>query len=1811
MMISLQEKVTNAFLKNNITKTLLVVLLGFAGSNNLNAQVSQYSLDQLAVTTTAGAGVPVGSPYTNFPLVANYPTGAPAKTVLVATGVNVDDQIYTTNFGGAFNFNFKGANYTSLNVSTNGFVYFGTASGTPATEYNPVSSTNTYLGAISVYGRDMDFISTPATNTLGWRVVGTAPNRIYQVEWIARRSNAVNASPDGSVNMIFQLWMYESNGVIEMLYNPTNLSASNLTGQIGLRGDVNTDFNNLGYTNGGLPWPTGTMTTILSGVPNTNTSSVITRGTSTTAAATIQPTSYRLFRFTPVTCFAPGGLNVTGLTSSTATINWSAATPAPAFGYQYYVGTNPVPTGTTGSVGAGVLTAGLSSLTPGTQYYYAVRSVCSTSPSNVSSWSTVGTFTTYCLPVNTPYYEPFDGPVPNGTTPYHATTGLLLPICSSQQNIGAGNPWVTSSADYYTGSGMDQNILMYNGQNPGNSNPANVWFYTGGINLLASKSYTVDYLYGGTDVPSTVTNKMQVAFGTSPLAASMTTILDTHNNIKASPFGNKITFTPPADGVYYIGLRAFSDQNNGQLFVDDLQVYESICLKPTAVSVSSITGSTAFLSWTPPTPTPASGYVYYVSTSSTPPTNAAVPTGTTGSSSVTLTGLSGLTTYYFWVRSSCGAGDFGEWVALNNAGNPYFTTLVQINYCASLSTGNANYFTNFATSGAISDVSNATGYAPSGYANYTSQVITQARLGNVSVSTSYNDMAGGVGIAMWVDWNQDGTFDNTTERVYNSAAYLSAPPTINFTVPNTAALGITRMRIVVDWNATSPSACNAGIARGETEDYGFEVVTVPPALVIDNIDDTVCAGSPSNPIVITTGLASYQTFSWSPSTGVTGSGTVGDPYIITSSTTQTYTLTASQTASPFRFNKVKFVYTANPLPTPITVTPATPTMCQSGPAVQLTSSGGIVNGFPILSEGFNGATNSWTVTGSGSGSPIGNWTLRPNGYNIPLGAISSNDSSQFYHANSDAPGNGTTVTTTLTSPSFSLVGYTQASLSFWHIYRYFSGDTGTVQVSTNGTTWTTLSSYNSNQFGTTTGSFVQVLPITLNPYLGQANVQIRFVYTAGWDWFWAIDNVLVSGSASSAVTWNNLTTPVANGVPVPGLYTNAAATLPYIAGTGAISVYTMPSASTTFTASASTPSPVCSTVTEVPVTVSPVGTGTASGNQTICYGAPSNLTLTGTTGTITGWQYSATLAFTTPVAIPASASATLTSAQMGNLFATRYYRAVVTNGSCTAYSNVITVTYNETTWDGSAWSNGFPSATKTAIFDGDYTSIGDLNACSVYISSGDITFLGGHSLIVQNIVDTSGGTLTFENNSSLVQVVNGITNVGNITYKRTTTPVRKFDYTYWSSPVAPQTLVGLSPLTQYDKYYSFSPAINNWISETSTNLMIAGKGYIIRAPNTHDAVIPSIFNGQFFGVPNNGLISTPIVIGAADVNLIGNPYPSALNIDAFFDFNGLTTGTGVIEKTIYLWTHNTIITNNNYVNSDYAVYNYMGGIGTTGAPGANNAVPNGKVASGQSFFIKGLMNGSAVFNNTMRIAGLNNQFFRYNNQATTVNPGNKSRVWLEVFNNQGAYKQTMVGFAGGATNDYDSGYDGEILDSGSPVNFYSTLGIKKLAIQGRGLPFNENDIVPLGFKSTQAGSYEIKLSNFDGIFDTQKVYLEDKLLNIIHNIKLSNYTFTTNVGTFDNRFALRFTDSALQVNDQLFTDESLVVFKEDQTINITSSLTPMKSIQVFDIRGSLLFSNDKVNATEYKVINLNSSQQVLLVVVESQNGTKVSKKIIY
>lgn len=565
---------------------------------------------------------------------------------------------------------------------------------------------------------------------------------------------------------------------------------------------------------------------------------------------------------------------------------------------------------------------------------------------------------------------------------------------------------------------------------------------------------------------------------------------------------------------------------------------------------------------------------------------------------------------------------------------------------------------------------------------------------------------------------------------------------------------------------------------------------------------------------------------------------------------------------------------------------------------------------------------------------------------------------------------------------------------------------------------------------------------------------------------------------------------------------------------------------------------------------------------------------------------------------------TATYTPQADFIGTRYYTCRVFN-ACgnfyTAYSGALTV--KSTTWNGSAWSNGIPDATTSVIFAGNYSSAGNLDACTVTVNSGNVVFNPGHTLTIQNGLTVTGGTLVFENDASLVQV-NNVTNVGDITYKRNTTPVRRYDYTYWSSPVASQILAAFSPLTMADKYFWWNTTIYNWASVTAPGItpMTVGQGYIIRAPQTFDVMTPAVWNGAFTGVPNNGTYTTPIAVsGANDLNLIGNPYPSALDADAFLSASG--PNGSVLGGTIYFWTHNTPINPLQYMQSDYAMYNAVGGVGTAGGGTGNSNIPDRYIAAGQAFFAHGTANGSATFNNSMRqFTGNNDNFYRQNQQ--------KSRIWLELKNNQGAYKQTLVGYLANATNDIDRDFDGVTTEAGNAVSLYSILGNKQFGIQGRAIPFDINDQVPIGYRSSVAGNFEIALSDFDGLFSGQEIFLEDKLLNVIHNLKQSDYAFSTATGTFDTRFVLRFTDgTALGGENHDLGNADLIAYKSGEGIVVRSKNTELQNVTLYDIAGRRLFEKSQIGTTEI-TINAPLPHGVIIAKITTAGNQVAERKII-
>ena len=581
-----------------------------------------------------------------------------------------------------------------------------------------------------------------------------------------------------------------------------------------------------------------------------------------------------------------------------------------------------------------------------------------------------------------------------------------------------------------------------------------------------------------------------------------------------------------------------------------------------------------------------------------------------------------------------------------------------------------------------------------------------------------------------------------------------------------------------------------------------------------------------------------------------------------------------------------------------------------------------------------------------------------------------------------------------------------------------------------------------------------------------------------------------------------------------------------------------------------------------------------------------------------------------------------------------YFRIRAVNNICGESLNSGTNS-NTTTWNGTTWSGGVPDFTKYAIINGDYDMaiLPSFDACSLQVNNGyTLSITNGKNVNIQNkVIVYTLGLLQVLNGGSLVQISDGITNFGNISAERTT-QVRLDDYVYWSSPVLNFPVTSVSPDTPVTSILTWgSVAMNQNGGQGSwqriNENMVRGKGYAIRGPNGYTNGAPQNLTATFVGVPNNGIISYPIQrgsnIGAGsngpngvlrtvyddNWNLVGNPYPSAVDALAF-----LTQNTD-IDGNIRIWSSTTLpstVTSDpfydsylyNYSPNDYIVYN---GTATTSGP----ASFNGYIASGQSFMV--MMNegaapatSSVVFNNAMRNkAQDNSQFFR-DEQSNNE----KNRIWLDLISNtpNGVVSRTVVGYVREATNAKDRLFDA-VTSYKMSQNLYSILDTDILCIQGKALPFLESDTIPLGFKASQSGSYSIAIAAVDGIFGNgQTVYLEDKLTNTVYNLSENPYVFHSNSGIYNNRFVLRYTDTTL--TNPSFDVNSIVIYSESEKIHINSGSEIISSYEIYDVLGRVLISSKNVSSNQI-VCELQVSNQPLVVKMKLENNQIVSKKIIH
>ncbi|MBS7256165.1 T9SS sorting signal type C domain-containing protein [Flavobacterium branchiicola] len=577
------------------------------------------------------------------------------------------------------------------------------------------------------------------------------------------------------------------------------------------------------------------------------------------------------------------------------------------------------------------------------------------------------------------------------------------------------------------------------------------------------------------------------------------------------------------------------------------------------------------------------------------------------------------------------------------------------------------------------------------------------------------------------------------------------------------------------------------------------------------------------------------------------------------------------------------------------------------------------------------------------------------------------------------------------------------------------------------------------------------------------------------------------------------------------------------------------------------------------------------------------------------------------------------------------YTVYVKNGSgCIASATPITIaSTGSITWTGntstdwntpSNWSPAVvPTLTDCVLIPntGVKNSVIGTNASvhSITVNNGgSLTVLSDKILTVtEGITVGATGSFVFENNSSLIQTsTSNSINTGNITYKRNSALVRRYDFTFWSSPIKASsvfTLKKLSSATLADKYYNFDAATSAWkINYNGTLTMIPGNGYIVRAPQTFDITSPAIYPASFIGTPNNGDIE--IIPVATHSYLLGNPYPSALDARKFIEDNALA---GNDVGALYFWTHNSPPSSAvagdakyNYTVNDYAVYSLTGGV-ATGPADTGGSQPSGKIAAGQAFFATPSTNVKVKFTNDMRIGANNNQFYKTN----TSNTNEENRLWLNFTNTKGAFKQVLVGYVSGATNGWDNNYDGWTMSGNTYLDFYSINEADKLTIQGRAVPFEKTDLIPLGYVTSIAGDFTIAIDHGDGLFTNQAVYLEDKKTGQIVDLRAGNYTFTTAIGTFADRFVLRYTNKTLGTGDFENIENGILVSSKDKTIKVQSSVEAIKEVTIFDVAGKLVYNKKKVTSNELQITNLQAANQVLLINITLENGFTTTRKVIF
>ncbi|GHA27418.1 hypothetical protein GCM10007103_06000 [Salinimicrobium marinum] len=480
-----------------------------------------------------------------------------------------------------------------------------------------------------------------------------------------------------------------------------------------------------------------------------------------------------------------------------------------------------------------------------------------------------------------------------------------------------------------------------------------------------------------------------------------------------------------------------------------------------------------------------------------------------------------------------------------------------------------------------------------------------------------------------------------------------------------------------------------------------------------------------------------------------------------------------------------------------------------------------------------------------------------------------------------------------------------------------------------------------------------------------------------------------------------------------------------------------------------------------------------------------------------------------------------------------------------------------------------------------------------------------------------------------------------------------FNYNYWSSPVIPSASASTFKVAEimYDgaadgarawktinfgngPFYADGPLTspikisNYWINAFrnkkandysswehvgSEHELLAGEGYTMKGPeniSVADAAARKIQqNYTFKGFPNNGDVQ--LQVGKGQQYLIGNPYPSAINIEEFIKEN-TKDGAGrnsvnVFNGAIYFWDHFSGKTHylEEYIGG-YATRNRLDGVpaaSTDKRINANNAKgtkrPGAYISVGQGFFINTTLDsdisnftsvegGTLTFKNNQRAfapesPGASMFLMPEIREKSSVKEDTRSKIRLNFSSPNGYHRQILVGVDKDASNDFDLGFDALSMNHNKEDMFW-LIREHQFVIQGVS-NFDRDQVLPLSIKTEVEGEFTIEIAELLNVPEETEIYLRDNQDTTYHNLRDEEFKLAIEPGTFNDRFEIVFTDG------KVIEDNRSKIW-----LNFESSNGHTRKLRVIADEES----TDKFDAGKEEILSENLSEDMYWLIEESK-----------